>query len=123
MGSRITSAVAARQPSSHPAADLFGFVPRFRWESSAGPIVRPSILAVIEAGAPPVLDYDALSVFLRLGFFVGDDTPFAAIEAVPAPRQPFSGPPLRLSRGQAVDAFVDTFRAAWRREPFQMPLS
>jgi len=46
---------------------------------------------------------------------------------MPPGRQPFAGPALRLSRSQAVDAFVDTFRAAVQRRlpsvPFQMPLS
>ena len=125
MGGRLTSAVATRRPpSAHPAADPFGFVPLFRWDSNTGPIVRPSLAALVDAGAPTTFDYDALSVFLRLGFFLGDDTPFASIRAVGAAQQPFSGPPLRLSRSQAVDAFVETFsgrgspppaaRAGWR---------
>jgi asparagine synthase (glutamine-hydrolysing) len=67
-------------------------------------------------------------VFLRAGFFVGDDTPVAAIRAVP-PAASLSwgdaGPvlqsgwrapePSTLSRANAVDAFGDAFAAAIRR--------
>lgn len=110
-----------------PIEDPFGFVPRFVWAGPHGRLVRPSLEALLDAGAPATLDYDALAVFLRLGFFVGADTPFAAIRAEEPHESPYTGPALRLSRCDAVDAFIGTFRHAIRRRlptaPYVMPLS
>ena len=127
MAGRLAVAAAALSFESPEESDPFGFVPRFEWAGPAGVIRGPSIEAMLAAGAAATIDYDALSVFLRLGFFVGDDTPFDAIRAVPARRQPYTGCPLQLSRNQAIDAFIQTFRAAMRRcrpsEEFHLPLS
>jgi asparagine synthase (glutamine-hydrolysing) len=82
-------------------------------------------------------------VFLRIGFFVGNDTPFAAIRALPAAAAiswtPGRGPaaegswryPRRsgLSRPAAVERFGDAFAAAIARaldqaaDPVVVPLS
>jgi hypothetical protein len=107
--------------------DPYGFVPMFQWDGPNGRVVRPSIEELLATGASRTLDFDALSVFLRLGFFLGADTPFASIRAVTPQRQPYTGPALTLSRDQAVDAFIDVFRAAigrcLPRGEFHMPLS
>src|SRR5262245_13950504 len=42
-----------------------------------------SVTALLDAVVSRVLDDAAMAVFLRAGFFVGDDTPFQAIRAVP----------------------------------------
>ena len=126
MVSRVV-ATAALKPLESPDSDPFGFVPCFEWDGPDGLIVRPALEALLAAGAPAAFDYDALSVFLRIGFFVGDDTPFASIRAVSPRRQPYAGPALNLSRPQAIDAFIQTFRAAIRHrlpfEEFHLPLS
>lgn len=63
--------------------DRYGLFPAY---FSTGPdhfLVATSIRQLIEEGVSPDLDYDGLAVFLRFGTFVGDDTPFAAIRALP----------------------------------------
>ena len=62
--------------------DRYGASPLFLWASKTQIAVSPSLLAILECGAPADLDGPALSVFLRLGYFLGDDTPFTAIRTV-----------------------------------------
>lgn len=63
--------------------DRLGFYPLFYFEDGPRFAVATGVEALLAAGAPPALDDAALAVFLRLGFFLGDDTPFLAIRAVP----------------------------------------
>lgn len=63
--------------------DRYGVLPLF-WSEGPGQIaVSTSIDALLDAGVRARLDDGALAVFLRIGFFVGEDTPFAAIRALP----------------------------------------
>ena len=120
--------------------DRYGMYPLFAWTTPRCCAIASDLEALLGLGAPRTLDYDALSVFLRIGFFVGTDTPFRAIRAVPprpilewtpdGPRLIARYPsvvPQALTRDQAIDGFIDTFRTAIaRRLPaseFQMPLS
>src|SRR5581483_9545022 len=64
-------------------SDRFGVRPSFFWRRPDAVLVSASISALLDAGAPPTLDDSAMAVFVRTGFFVGDDTPFASIRAVP----------------------------------------
>ena len=93
--------------------------------STDGSVLSTDLLQLVERGAPTGLDVDALSVFLRLGFFVGDDTPFASIRAVLPPRPGIAT--ARLSRPAAVRGYIDLVRQAIRRRlptaPFVLPLS
>jgi asparagine synthase (glutamine-hydrolysing) len=108
--------------------DRYGFYPLFY--SDTGNVFRlsTSIPRLISAGAPRELDEAAFSVFLRLGFLVGEDTPFRAIRALPPgarlvwrpgrlelkhelPRRPR----LTLGRDEAVERYVGLFRSAMRR--------
>jgi len=120
--------------------DRYGFYPLFAWTTRNTCVIASDLEALLALGAPRALDYDALSVFLRVGFFVGADTPFAAVRAVP-PRAVLEwtgeGPRLVarlptvvrhvLTRDEAIDRFVETFRTAIARrlpgENFQVPLS
>jgi hypothetical protein len=65
-------------------------------------------------------------LFLRLGFFVGGDTPFRAIRAA-LPTRVDAPPPHALTRSQLGEAVIDLFRAAIRRRlptsPYVLPLS
>jgi len=105
--------------------DRYGFFPLFEWQSPDARLVSTDLLTLLEQGAPTNVDLDALSVFLRVGFFVGADTPFRAIRAVLppsiAPRR------LHVTRDAAVDGFIDLLNAALsRRLPsgrYEMPLS
>ena len=122
--------------------DRYGASPLFLWASKTQIAVSPSLLAILECGAPADLDGPALSVFLRLGYFLGDDTPFTAIRTVAPgaemvwesgvltsrsagrPTQPLTA----TSRQQAIDGFIDLcHRSIQRRLPagrdVVMPLS
>ena len=91
--------------------------------------------------APAELDYEALAVFARLGFYLNEDTPFRGISAMPpgarlewrAGRLSVGGARHRvtvqaISRSSAIDAYIERFRAAVARRPppdagFVLPLS
>ena len=120
--------------------DRYGVFPLFAWTDRDGCSIAADLDQLLALGAPRTLDYDALSVFLRVGFFLDGDTPFAAIRALPPhPRIDWTADGLRitgtrvaprrldLSRRAAVDAYIDLFAAAMRRRaadgPFEMPLS
>jgi asparagine synthase (glutamine-hydrolysing) len=107
--------------------DPFGLMPLYEWRTPHSIAVSPSLLKLVTLGAPVDLDYDAMAVFLRLGFMLADDTPFITIRAVPpgitrwrpgAAREdtPYAHlVPERLTRDAALDAFIDLFRVSVRR--------
>jgi len=110
--------------------DRYGVNPLFYWHDGRDVGVSPSPLVLLQQGAPASLDHEALSVFLRLGFFLGDDTPFAAVKAVPANsvlewedgRLIITGARPRtvlqsVNRDQALDGFITLFRESIRRRP------
>jgi asparagine synthase (glutamine-hydrolysing) len=105
--------------------DRYGFFPLFegRWANARH--LSTDLVTLVERGAPTALDYDALSVFVRVGFFVGADTPFQSIHALLPP--PLPRRRQEIARAAAVDGFIDLFRQAMRRRlpsgPFEMPLS
>jgi hypothetical protein len=66
------------------ATDVFGVQPLFYTVEPDAFRISPSIATLLGSGAPPDIDGAALAVFLRIGFFVGDDTPFSRIRAMPA---------------------------------------
>jgi asparagine synthase (glutamine-hydrolysing) len=122
------------------AQDRYGLFPLFAWLTPASCALATEITDLFAIGAPRALDADALSIFLRFGFYLGDDTPFAAIRALPpqarltwhedGPRLEGSRPPVArhdISRAAAVDGFIDLFRVAiGRRLPrtaYTLPLS
>ena len=123
--------------------DRYGFYPLYYYTRDGEIALSPSIARLLALGAPPEFDEAGLAVFLRLGFFIGEDTPFRAIRAVP-PEAKFewregqlqvSGQlalgkpqPQQLKRDQAIDAYIALFEAAIRRrlpegEDFAVPLS
>jgi hypothetical protein len=121
--------------------DRYGAAPLFYWSDGTDFCVSPSLLAVLQCGAPAAFDLDALAAFLRLGYFLGDDTPFAAIRTVPPGAvmtwqrgqlacrsgRPVVRP-LSMTRDQAIDGFVALCRQSIRRrlpagDGVVMPLS
>jgi len=121
--------------------DRYGFYPLYYFARDGEIALSNSILKLIELGAPTELDDAALAVFLRLGFFLGEDTAFRAIRAVP-PDASFEwkdgtlrvsgkltiGKAAHYSRNEAINGYISLFRAAIRRrippsEDFAIPLS
>lgn len=110
--------------------DRFGFQPLFHAVSGTTLWLSPSIPEVLRQGAPAELDDAALAVFLRIGEFLGDDTPFRYVRAVPpAARLTWEEGrvtiessravlPLRdIGRDAAIDDYIEVFRAAMAKEP------
>ncbi len=62
------------------------------------------------------LDYDALNVFFRLGFFVGTDTPFRHVKADPPDYAWLTSTPvLTGTREQIIEEYIELFRQAVSR--------
>lgn len=122
--------------------DRFGMYPIFYFQHPGEICISPSLFTLIERGSPTGLDYRGLSVFLRMGNFIGEDTPFAGIrtfppgacitwskdgffltsEGLPAPRVQ------DISFDDAVDGYIELFqKSIERRLPpsnnFTVPLS
>ena len=121
--------------------DRYGFLPIFYACEDRKISVSTSIPALLARGAPRELDDSALAVFLRLGFFLGEDTAFRSIRALPPDAKlewadgalTLSGGyvrqrPLDISQDEAIDRYIRLFkRSILRRVPlcndFALPLS
>ncbi len=108
--------------------DGYGFYPVYYFARDSEFAISPSIPTLLALGAPTDLDYSGLAVFLRVGFFIGEDTPFKSIRACPpnaniewteGKLNISGGLPLPkvndMDRNTAIDGYVDLFRAAIRR--------
>lgn len=121
--------------------DRYGCYPLYYFATKDEICLSPSILDLLARGAPTELDDRALAVLLRLGFFIGEDTPFRHIRRLPTAAH-FEwtqaglsvsgsialGKPSHLSRAAALDGFITLVRQAVRRRSppngdFVMPLS
>lgn len=122
-------------------ADRLGMVPIFLWQSGPRLVIADDLAALARAlGGLPLADA-ALAVFLRAGFFLGDDTPLQGVRVLPPGlRRRWSGTALDLPEGvhchpartipraEAGEAYARLFAAAvQRRIPaagrFALPLS
>jgi len=121
--------------------DRYGLQPLYYYQGHNEICVATSIDTLLRHGAPTELDEPALAVHLRLGSFLGSDTPFRHISALPPDarlvwtggRLELSGgfeirQPLNLSEPSAIDAYIDLFRQAMKRrlvtdERVVLPLS
>ena len=65
------------------STDRYGFYPTYYFKDAQAFGVSTSIIELLKSGASRELDDAALSVFIRLGFFLGEDTPFRQIRAMP----------------------------------------
>lgn len=114
--------------SLHVRNDRYGFQPLYYWISETGVALSTSIDRLVAVGAPAELDHTAIAVLLRLGFMVGEDTPYRHIRALPPGARltwqagevrmthELPSPPLRqISRADAVERHIELFRAAVRR--------
>lgn len=121
--------------------DRYGFQPLFFFAAPGEVCLSTSVDCLLRRGAPRELDWDAISVFLRLGYYLGEDTPFRAIRAVPPSaevqwdREGFRAtgklpaPPQvnSVKRSDAVRTYQELFAEAVRRRrpdgPFAVTLS
>lgn len=122
--------------------DALGYFSLFHCIHNGRVMVSPSILQLLAQGADPEPDLVALAVFHRVGFFVGDDTPFRQIKVLPpggrltwraGQGRVEGGAPVprevKLTRPQAVEAFIEGPRVAIRHflaghaGPIALPLS
>lgn len=122
--------------------DRLGFFPLFYFADDHRFCVSPSLGVLLAQGAPRELDLDAIGVFMRLGYFMDDDTAFRAIRAVPPVRRltwsggaaaldPWRSEPREVAcaRGDAIDGYIELMRESVRRrlpgegERFVLPLS
>ena len=107
------------------STDRYGLFPLYYSQSGDTLHLATSIPALIRAGAATELDDEAMAVFLRLGFFVGEDTPFRSVRALPPGARvtwgsfgmelrseaPISGT-LDVDRESALDRYGELFRNA-----------
>lgn len=123
--------------------DRYGFYPLFWCElPNGGVCISSSLVTLVEHGASTELNFEALSVFFRLGTFVGDDTPFTAVKTVPPNavfewqngelkcygRYPKTPGASEISRDDAIDQYIGLFASAMaKRTPtpgkFAVPVS
>jgi asparagine synthase (glutamine-hydrolysing) len=118
-----------------------GFFPLYYYATDKVFGVSPAIEQLLAHGAPADLDDAAMSVYLRLGWNMGEDTVFRHIRALPpGGTVTWSGgavrvtggirhpKPLHISRDEAIATFADLVRQAVRRRaspevPYVLPLS
>jgi len=110
------------------SSDRFGFCPLFYSQHDQELLVSPSVTTLIARGASTELDDTALATFLRLKFFLGEDTPFKAIRVLPpSGRLTWTGgppevqghlwspTPQSLAYVAAMDLYAEMLRDAVRR--------
>lgn len=118
----------------------YGLVPIYVWATAREICVSTSLLVVLDRSGAREFDHDALAVFLRLGFFLGEDTAFRHIKVLPPGARgewrpgglALSGArpearPHNLSRSETMAAYADLFETAVARcrpeGAFALPLS
>ncbi|MGH7650072.1 MAG: asparagine synthase-related protein, partial [Gemmatimonadaceae bacterium] len=113
----------------------YGFRPLFVRRLADGVAISPSLVRLMAIGGQLPFDDAAMAVFLRIGFFVGEDTPFRDVRVLPPGGRlewcdgvlsvEATYPKVRasaLTRAAAIDAYIDLFREAVRRcDPGQRP--
>jgi len=101
----------------------FGFIPGFTRKGTA--TTHNWLSEAVQCTASPLsLDIPALNVFFRTGMFLNGSTPFQEIRRYCPPPQFVSS--TELSRDEAIDAYIDLFRASVRKRVtpgFAMALS
>lgn len=109
--------------------DYLGHYPLYYAETGGGVAISDSIAELLRLGVSREFDDGAIGAFLRLGFFLGEDTPFRAIRAFP-PGGRLSWSPSdglrmehrtpgceirQIGRKEAVEGYIERFRAAIAR--------
>ncbi len=113
--------------------DRYGIYPLFYSHFGGEIRISPAIQHVLDGDFPKGLNYPGLAVFLRLGFFLADDTPFEHVHFLPpGSRLIWQQGKLELNRGsleaprpsampqtfdETVEAYQELFRQAIERRP------
>jgi hypothetical protein len=121
--------------------DRYSFYPLYYFVRPGEIALSTSIPRLVELIGGAELDDAAMAVFLRLGFFIGDDTPFKHIRAVPRcsafrwesgelkiRQEAITVKTESINRESAIDVYISLFRrAVQRRAPtdhnFAVPIS
>ena len=121
--------------------DRYGFYPAFYYCAKNVFAISSSLRTLMELGAPRDLDHCAIAIFLRLSYYIGNDTPLVAVKLLPPGATLVWSPsglqvaglsprfaPIRLSKQDALRQFNELFsQAIERRLPpnrdFAIPLS
>jgi len=109
-------------------SDRYGFYPVYYFAYSNEIAISTSICRLLESGACRDLDYKGIAAFLHIGCFIGEDTPFRDIRALPPNaalewrngRLTVSGqitiPKAQtISRDDAIDSYIALFQASIAR--------
>lgn len=110
--------------------DRYGIYPLYYFATRNGICLSPSLITLLQQGAPTEVDDAAMAAFIRIGFFLGNDTPFAAIRALPPSAEltwsrgvlllrseiPIARPQ-KASRDEVIDRYIELFRLAIGRRP------
>jgi len=110
--------------------DRYGFAPLYYAASPTRFLISPNPLAIVARLPEAPLDDAAMAVFVRRGFFIGEDTAWRDVRALPpdgrlewdAGRLSLSGAitirkACRIGYEEALDSYIDLFRAAVARRP------
>lgn len=107
--------------------DRYGFRRLFYAPVGKGIAVADTIRELLQAGADPKYDDAAIAAFLRIGFFLGDDSPFQSIRAFPVggrlnwsaaaglsvrEHKPVATIDRSLTEREALQGYVEYFRSA-----------
>ncbi len=121
--------------------DRYGFYPVYYFANNDEIAISTSIHRLLGCGASREPDYRGLAAYLYIGFFIGEDTAFRAIRALPPDawlewrdgRLTVSGQMIipkmeTVSRDAAIDGYISLFRASVERRlpnkpTIAMPLS
>jgi hypothetical protein len=120
--------------------DRYGFFPGYYYVGDHEVMVSPSIEQLLQLGAPKEFDFDAIATIIHFSSYVGNDTAFASIRALP-PAATLRWRPghwkltssaklpqtRQISYASAIDGYIELFRQAIaRRLPdadFAIPLT
>jgi len=120
--------------------DRGGVYPLYYFSSEKEFAASPFLLTLLALGVPKDLDDEALALFIRWGGFIGEQTPFRRIRALPPDCRltwrrgtlqmtggMWSAAHREIDRSDAIDGYIDLFAQAVRRRaprgPFDHPLS
>ncbi len=122
----LVSSWSAEQGALRVRSDRLGMLPLFHGSIGGRLTISDSLAELVRHARRSELDADALSVFLRIGFFVGHDTPFAGVKVLPPgldaelnradnsiPVDP--GPPALAARDLPQDEAIATYAELFGR--------